>query len=205
VSDDALTTTNTGIQPYTRADILQLTDTFVLDGEQLETWTPDLLESVFDDTAYNEAFRRGTTEEYEEILTLMNAGIISLHQGRYYPRRRHTGSHDSLKRVAVEMLQRLGETRPHCEYSCSVGRADVVSLTHRILVECGNTYPRKVVETLRSGYWQRFVQMPFPEPGPDDGWLFHVFVFTGDCGELKRRFNANRWSNPALSLWGKDS
>ena len=102
--------------------------------------------------------------------------------------------HGRLKALACHYLRGQGcaPAQIRAEYRCEVGRADIVALDRRILCECGNTPPRKVLEALR-GSWREFVLLPYDH---EDAYRFTASPTA--VQELRAQYSADLFKNHAL-------
>ncbi len=141
-------------------------------------WTrKDIKELFFSSIIWNP--RGFYPEEYDELAQHLNAGWVVVEtQGyvvppppaedspwyRWYLRLMREGSqsdaHKELKWAALNWVVAQGDTMPDEEYRADFGRPDVVGRQLRLVAECGDTPPSKVVAALMGG-WNAFTLWPF--------------------------------------------
>ncbi len=141
-------------------------------------WTREDVKDIFFSSGIRSP-RGFYPEEYDELASHLNAGWLTMEVCGYvmpsepgddspfrqwYPRLMGEGgqseAHKALKWAALNWVVSQGETMPDEEYATNFGRVDVVGRQRRLIAECGDTPPSKVVEALMDG-WAMFTLWPF--------------------------------------------
>ena len=181
-------------------------------------WTSEKIVALFQSSG---AAQRGFFTEYQELAAHLNAGYVLAKAFSFTSSPEDPGAecrlafdggssslHGLAKLWAYSFLCQQGEPAPVYEYTISeYGRADVVSRSLRLVVEVGDTPPRKVIDALLPGYWQRFILIPFPDSieALSEGSLIQAVGFTLSPGgrvELQRQRDRALFRNNAAAQVG---
>lgn len=151
------------------------------------TWQWDTVFDLF--TSGASWYPRGWPTEYHELAAALNEGWVIATRARYRPGPMPTlesadlerflqafngpGSarHAQLKWSAWNWLYKREEPAPKYEQWVEGRRVDLVARRLRYVVECGDTDPRRVFDTLENREWRRFVLFPF---GENVAYLFRL-------------------------------